>query len=428
MKNNSLIITIILCLNFSANFIVCMEKENEDPYLLLSRANNNNWDYVEKALPAYTGDINATNKDGYTLLHLAVLAENVPCVKILIAKKANVNIESANGLKEYNPHLKMWENLIETPLHCAAQTGNTEIVTLLLDADASINSTYHPYNSTPLHLAAWFGHPHCIKTLIDRGATVDSTNGHGSTPLHLAAWRNEPLCLTTLLENGANFLKKSTTGEGNTPLYLAAKTGSLECLRLLLQQYQKSGKNNLLDETCSGNNTTAVQTAGALGRPQCYWDLVLAGANYKRKYQDTPNKSIYVSEAIYGNPPLKEFIYTIEARGIPNKYDGDRSSCYLCKVPYNNFDDVIIELNNCKDVFHSYCFEQYALKDCLLRNTVPLKSVIQNRDITKADDLRKILQDFRVNMIGATINWMEIKKCPQCEKPTKMDDAKLLLF
>jgi ankyrin repeat protein len=417
---------------FITAFQTCNAMMNDDPYLLFSRAKNNNWNYVEKSLPEYTGDIDATNQEGYTLLHLAVLAENIPCITILIKKGANVNIQSISGPLSYNPHKKMWANKVSTPLHCAAYNGNTEIAQLLLNAGATINSTYNEYSSTPLHIAAWCGRADCVNFLITHDAIINSTNSNGSTPAHSAAWKNEPLCLSILIDKGADFLKKSTTGEGNTPLYLAAKMGSLECLRILIKKYKSSGNNNLLDEKCSGDNSTAIQVAGAREKSQCYWDLFVAGADYRKKHKDLlAQHDESISELIYRNQPLQCFIKEIETYGAPRHYNGTKSSCYLCTTNCIS-NDVIIELNTCKDAFHSYCFEQYALKDFLFKNknTPSFTDIINNRDITKEKDLHAVLQDLRVDYrtLNSGLNWSEVDKCPQCTKAIDIDKAALSVY
>jgi len=418
MEYNNFFMAIIFCIGLSSSTIFGMEQNNNDPYLLLSRAKNNNWGYVAQYLPEYDGDINATYENGYTLLHLAVLAEQIPCIELLIKKGAH-NIENTCGPVSYNKPGKMWINRVETPLHYAAKKGNSKIIELLLDAGANINSTYNKFGSTPLHIATWFGHTDCVQLLIKRSAIIDNTNDHGSTPLHLAAWRNEPLCLEILLDNGSDFLKKSTTGEGNTPLYLAAKAGSLECLRILIKRYQTSGNKNALDEQCSGNNSTAIQVAGARQYAQCYWDLVAAGANYKKK----TNKGENISEVINENKPLKNFIQDIEKLG-PNHqwimYEGNMTTCYLCNTHYKS-NDVIIRLY-CQDAFHVHCFEKYAL-ECFISNN---KNASGFKKIIQDNSPSEVIKILRTNPLIA-INWNEIDTCPDCHSSIKINQSALSL-
>ena len=407
---------LIFSISLSSPMTFAMEPYNDELASLFVMTEKKDWKYIKKHLPEYHGDINATNKDGYTLLHLAVLTEQTPYVELLIQKGANINIESTSGPVSYNTKNKVWKNRIQTPLHCAAQKGNTKIAKLLLDANATINSTYQKDGSTPLHIAAWFGRSDCVQLFITRGALIDSTNEHGSTPLHVAAWSNEPTCLSILLDNGADFLKISTTGVGNTPLYLAAKAGSLECLRILLEKYKNSGNNNLLDQKCSGNNSTALQAAGIRQHSQCYWDLVLAGADYK---SPVSNENKTVSELVFENEPLKTFIKTIEwtnkeYMGMTKKllkYDGAISPCFLCKNDYKPNDVIITVI--CNDSFHANCLENYAI-DCFFNKTKN-SPVTQNWLKETDDSISAVKKLIRTNPI-AGVTWNKVDKCPQCSK------------
>jgi ankyrin repeat protein len=60
----------------------------------------------------------------HTILHIAVLQENISVVQHLISRKANVNAVSVEG---------------DPPLFLAASTGNLRTIKMLLDAGANIN-------------------------------------------------------------------------------------------------------------------------------------------------------------------------------------------------------------------------------------------------------------------------------------------------
>ncbi len=55
------------------------------------------------------------------------------------------------------------------PLWCAAAAGHTQIVKLLVERGASVNSTTKT-NSTPLRAACFDGHFEIVKYLVERGA------------------------------------------------------------------------------------------------------------------------------------------------------------------------------------------------------------------------------------------------------------------
>jgi len=81
-------------------------------------------------------DIESLNEEGKTLLLIASSSTNLPLVRLLLEKGANVNAQDENGA---------------TPLYTAIHRGNKEMATLFLKsgADASIASIW----GTPLFLA-----------------------------------------------------------------------------------------------------------------------------------------------------------------------------------------------------------------------------------------------------------------------------------
>jgi len=69
-----------------------------------------------------------------------------------------------------------------TPLHLAASSCHTNVVVLLLDKGAKIDST-EKSGATPLHFAAQEGCLDAVKLLLDRGANVNARDNQGRTPL-----------------------------------------------------------------------------------------------------------------------------------------------------------------------------------------------------------------------------------------------------
>lgn len=61
------------------------------------------------------------------------------------------------------------------PLWCAAAAGHTQIVKLLCDRGASVNSVTKT-NSTPLRAACFDGHYEIVKYLVEHGAGTTEKN------------------------------------------------------------------------------------------------------------------------------------------------------------------------------------------------------------------------------------------------------------
>ena len=72
-----------------------------------------------------------------------------------------------------------------TPLDCAASKGHTRVIERLVNFKADINPK-DKQKTTPLHLAAKAGHVSAMETLIKHGALVSSRDCHGFNALDWA--------------------------------------------------------------------------------------------------------------------------------------------------------------------------------------------------------------------------------------------------
>ncbi|XP_042898627.1 ankyrin repeat and sterile alpha motif domain-containing protein 1B [Parasteatoda tepidariorum] len=112
-----------------------------------------------------------------------------------------------------------------TSLHHAALNGHKEIVSLLLQYEASTNVVDHK-GSTPLHLAAWTGNIDIVRLLLEQGPSVPNVNlaNHDrETPLHSAAQYGHTEVVSLLLK-----------AESGSALHEAALYGKVEVVKLLL--------------------------------------------------------------------------------------------------------------------------------------------------------------------------------------------------
>eukprot|EP00050_Salpingoeca_kvevrii_P021193 m.107600 g.107600 ORF g.107600 m.107600 type:complete len:130 (-) comp9226_c0_seq3:449-838(-) len=69
----------------------------------------------------------------------------------------------------------------------AAEQGNAELVTQLLQTGANINRPGGHAKNSPLHFAAIGGHGAVVELLLAHGADATQTDINGYTPLHCAA-------------------------------------------------------------------------------------------------------------------------------------------------------------------------------------------------------------------------------------------------
>lgn len=114
-------------------------------------------------------DVNSTLLDDWTALHLASNEGHEEVVRILIEYGANIESETRMNRRA---------------LHIACIRGNLEVVKILLDANAEKNPKDKDFY-TPLHFAAENGYNEILKILLEYGATPNVKNYQGNTPLDI---------------------------------------------------------------------------------------------------------------------------------------------------------------------------------------------------------------------------------------------------
>lgn len=186
-------ISLILLIAFS--FSISCYKELRDAIL------TNNFDRVKELIAKGT-NVNSQNYLGNTPLHDAVSTDNIEMVKLLLSHGANINCRNEWGFTPSNviascDDKEMAELLLlendeniddindntgSTPLDFAIHIGNKEMVKLLLDSGAEVNSQDSTYESTPLHLAAELGLKEIAELLLDYGANKNIEEIDFETP------------------------------------------------------------------------------------------------------------------------------------------------------------------------------------------------------------------------------------------------------
>uniref|UniRef100_A0A452FPT2 Ankyrin repeat and SOCS box containing 13 n=1 Tax=Capra hircus TaxID=9925 RepID=A0A452FPT2_CAPHI len=117
-----------------------------------------------------------------------------------------------------------------TPVHEAAQRGETRQLQQLIESGACVNQVTVD-SITPLHAASLQGQVQCVQLLLAAGAQVDARNIDGSTPLCDACASGSVECVKLLLSYGAKVNPPLYTA---SPLHEACMSGSSECVRLLI--------------------------------------------------------------------------------------------------------------------------------------------------------------------------------------------------
>ncbi|HBL98179.1 TPA: hypothetical protein DDZ86_00880 [Candidatus Dependentiae bacterium] len=132
-------------------------------------------------------DVDSTDFDNYTPLHLACAQENLKVVKILVEKGIAINAKTL-----LNGH---------TPLHDACHHGFADIVEFLLVNGASVN-IQDKHDETPLHWACQSGCLNVVKVLIEKGARFDIKGKDGKLPFDLLEQKQRTELCGLLIKHG----------------------------------------------------------------------------------------------------------------------------------------------------------------------------------------------------------------------------------
>ena len=133
-------------------------------------------EYVASMLSKDPDLVRALDGKGKTPLHAAVTYQKLDMMPILLENGADINSKDMTGM---------------TPLHVAAMLGRPEEATWLLvhGADPQITDEF---GDTPLHTAIVFGRGQIIKVLVAHGIAPDTQNANGETPVAIAkAYRQD---------------------------------------------------------------------------------------------------------------------------------------------------------------------------------------------------------------------------------------------
>ena len=119
-------------------------------------------------------DVDLSNKYGETPLMMASIDGDLPVVKTLVLqKKAMVN------------HIG-W-----TPLHYACTKGNLEVAQFLIAIGAMVDGL-SPGNTTALMMAVQSGNEQLVKLLLDKGADLQLRNANGLSAIDIADIYDKP--------------------------------------------------------------------------------------------------------------------------------------------------------------------------------------------------------------------------------------------
>ena len=228
------------------------------------------------ALLAPRSDLTHRMRNEATLLHLAVVHDQLESVRILV--EAGANIDAVDPLQRTPLHLaifekkksialllltlgadpnikdafnrfpmhtvgitgdaELMEGLLKTgkvqlnisddegcfPLHISIWAKNIPVAQRLIAAGADVNHADTISQETPLHVAANFGVADIVELLVAKGANVQQPQKDGQWPIHLAAMNGDDNTIHAMMiraEVSSHILANAPNGQGRTPIQLA---------------------------------------------------------------------------------------------------------------------------------------------------------------------------------------------------------------
>jgi cytohesin len=210
------------------------------------------------------GDVNATAKNGLTLLQLSVLTNQVKATEMLLAAGASGVNDLARFSKDrtaprvrllsaavWNGHSDLASILIKNganpnqldedgraSLAGAISLGRVDLVNLVLDAGADPNLRWGSGYSAVWH-AAVHGRPEILQVLLDRGGDPNSREDHGVTPLIVAIQMERGDAASLLIARGAKIFPLDAWGK--SALTYAKAISSPELRTKLVAELRTAG-------------------------------------------------------------------------------------------------------------------------------------------------------------------------------------------
>ncbi|CAM9553815.1 unnamed protein product [Laminaria digitata] len=273
-------------------------------------------------------NINVSDSDNVTALHLAARYNHEAAVKLLVAAGANME---ADDFMSWTPvraaaENKSWAAMVSllrlganpntvdgkgrTVLHFAAEHGYVPAVAPLVDYGAStdLRCQFGDYQYAALDIAAAGGNLRVMKALIKRGADVNGIDGSESTALHAAARCDQNAAIHVLLDAEAEI--EAADSLGNSPLHSAALQDCTSAVVALLERDADTSKAN-------NDERTPLHLAAELGHLSVSTALIAAGADMTFRCEDNEPSALDVAATAGKVAVLKKMVESgVEVDGV----------------------------------------------------------------------------------------------------------------
>lgn len=209
-----------------------------------------------------------------------------------------------------NPNLK--DERGNTPLILASYEGNSDLVALLLEHKADVNSVGFQ-GQTPLMAASYKGNVNIVRTLLTNGANCNIQDKNGYTALMYAGKSGSLDVVKELLNAHADVNQKNTAGEN--ALSIALSENKEQIIELLVENKatispKSKVLNGLFRKALENNNLETVKTA------------IKMGVDVNQRYYDLDNETPLIVAAKKGYVGImKELLAAGAKKNATNKFD-----------------------------------------------------------------------------------------------------------
>ena len=208
-----------------------------------------------------------------------------------------------------------------TPLHYAADVGNSEIFNLLIANGADL-SAKDIDGDTPMHWAALGRNSEIVKLLLEKGADPSPMNKNGDTPIIYAIGRLPEEIVDLMLDYGAEF--DATGGKALNVLQLSARFG-LE--RLFKIASEKGGPSLFTDSSVNIETLKSAILGGSIEFVKLMVDKGV-DVNSVSKYRGRPLDIAYEN----GNNQIIEYLKSKGAEYTPMDFETKKLSESLLRI------------------------------------------------------------------------------------------------
>ena len=184
---------------------------------------------IAEYLIQHGADINAKDVDKMTPLHYACIEASDQLINLFVQHKADTSIE--NNKKQKPQDILDIRDKARKALFSALENGgkeNKKVVVDIFKQWPDMITRAFSKGMRPIHLAAGFGHPEMIELLLQYGADIETLDNKLNTPLHYAAMYNKPESIQFLIEHGADYHALNTDDHLASDLWIVPKEENAE--------------------------------------------------------------------------------------------------------------------------------------------------------------------------------------------------------